>query len=49
MGRLWPYLKVALAIVVIGYALVMLGRTRPVNDLLIGMGWRDPPATSEPQ
>jgi hypothetical protein len=49
VARLWPYIKVFLAIAIIGSALLVLGRTRPVNELLIRIGWRDSPSTMEAQ
>jgi hypothetical protein len=47
--RLWSYLKVAFALIIIGYAFVLFGRTRVGNELLIRMGWRDLPSTLQPQ
>ena len=49
VARLWPYIRVSLAIVIIGSVLLILGRTRPVNELLIRIGWKDPPSTLEAQ
>jgi hypothetical protein len=45
VARLWPYIKVGLAIAIIGSMLVILGRTRPVNELLMRIGWKDSPST----
>lgn len=47
--RLWTYLKVAFALIVIAYAFVLFGRTRVGNELLIRMGWRDLPGANAPQ
>lgn len=47
VARLWPYLKAALTLAIIGYVLVIVGRTGPVNALLIRIGWRDSPSTIE--
>ena len=30
---------------IIAYALVLFGRTDPGNELLIRIGWRDPPSS----
>lgn len=34
--------------IVIGYAFVLFGRTRTGDELLIRLGWRDPPSTIAP-
>jgi hypothetical protein len=47
--RLWTYLKVAFAMIAIAYALVLFGRTRVGNELLIRMGWRDLPTSVAPR
>lgn len=49
VSRLWPFLKVALAVVIVGFALALFGRTRAGSELLIRMGWMDPPSTIEPR
>jgi hypothetical protein len=49
VARVWPYLKAGLTLAAIVYVLVILGRTEPGNELLIRLGWRDPPLTNQPR
>lgn len=49
VARIWPYLKAGLTMAAIAYVLVILGRTEPGNELLIRLGWRDPPSNIGPR
>jgi len=49
VARLWPYIQVGVALVMVGFLLVALERSAWVQGMLIRMGWKDAPATTEAQ